>query len=321
MTDFLLLEKIHKMIKELSKPRIMFRKGISADGFFRPYMSFSEYTQAKLFSSYDEITPVKVRFASMLGDKGTADTVRNIKGMNVKFVSAEGEYDMICHSLPVFFINSEDKFFDIKEAFTRREMFDGVNTDAFWRFLTENPESVNCAVRLFSQEGLSASYIDMKWFSVNSDVWENSTGEKCLVRYKWVPAADKIHKSEGKKRMDRISAEFMAGFDADKALREMESAIEDGRFPEYELYIQMADYDSVSESEYLSRTLMWDEEKHPYAAAGVMKLTEIPQDRRKNCDLLSFAPGNTVRGIDICRDGFADIMNYICRLENAERGE
>ena len=108
MTDFQMLEQIQRMIKEMPRPRLLFRKGLTVRGFFRPYMSFADHTQAEIFSSTDEVTPVTVRFASMFGQKGTADTVRNIKGMSVKFHGSE-EYDMVCQSIPVFFIDEKQK--------------------------------------------------------------------------------------------------------------------------------------------------------------------------------------------------------------------
>ena len=121
MTDFLMLKQLHRMIKEIPKPRLMFRKGYLCRRFFSAvYVIFRLYGIGEISSSFDEVTPVTVRFASMLGNKGTADTVRNIKGMSVKFQSDE-EYDMICHSMPVFFINEDTKFFSMLKAFTKRE--------------------------------------------------------------------------------------------------------------------------------------------------------------------------------------------------------
>ena len=104
MTDFLLFESLHKMIKETQKPRLMHKKGTCVKGYFRPFISLSDLTEASIFNSVDNVTPVSIRFSSMLGDNGTADSRRNIKCMSVKFHSIDGVYDMICQSLPVFFI-------------------------------------------------------------------------------------------------------------------------------------------------------------------------------------------------------------------------
>lgn len=319
MTDYLLLEKLHRMIKNISKPRLMFRKGVSAKGFFRPYMSLSDYTRASIFRDFDEITPVTVRFSSMLGDRGTADTSRNIKSMNVKFISGEGRYDMLCHNLPVFFIHDETKFLEMAEAFTKKERFDGVNRDAFWRFIADNPESMNCALRFYSNECLTSSFVDINWYSANNTIWENEKGEKFLVRYKWTPVKD--GESASGESLDRISAEFMAGFDIDCAEDSLRSSISSGQFPCYEMSVQMMDHNTASDAEILKGTLIWDEETNPPVTAGIMKLVEIPDDQKRECDLLSFVPGRTIDGIEICRDGFTDVINYIYQTEAVERGE
>ncbi len=322
MTDFLMLQRIHRMIKELPGPRLMFRKGITAEGFFRPYMSFSEYTKAKVFGSFDEITPVTVRFASMLGGRGTADTARNIKGMDVKFRSGDGDYDMICHSVPVFFTDDADKFFDMADAFTRRYSFDGIDNRRFWEFVAANPEAVHCALRLFSGEGLSESYIDMKWYSADTHVWENAAGGRYLVRYRWLPLVeDGEGRRERRRPLDRLSAEFMAGFDSDRAVDELEAAMEKGRFPQYELYVQMRGCDGIGDAEKTKRTLLWDEKDVPAVAAGVMKLTAIADDTCSRRDATSFVPENTVAGIERREDRLGDIINYMYRVEALERGD
>ncbi len=317
MTDFLLLEQMHKMIKEMPKPRLMFRKGVSARGFFRPYMPFSEYTRASILQNANEATPVAVRFSSMLGDRGCADTMRNIKELDIKFMAAGGTYDMLCQSLPVSLIDDNAALMDLCEAFSAGEFFDGIHGERFWSFLVKHPEAFNCAIRLFSHEGLSDSFVGIGWYSVNTAVWENELGEKFLVRYKWVPVTEN---DTEKRRLDRNAAEFMAGFDPHRAVRNLEDCILQGKFPAYELHVQILDYQFTLHASYTKRTLLWNEAVAPYIAAGIMKLTRLPKDFRRESEMLSFAPGNTIDGIELYRDSLSDLMDYIYRTEALERG-
>ena len=321
MTDFFLLEQLHGRMKESAKPRLAFRKGISAGGFFRPYMSMPEYTKASIFRSLDEITPVTVRFSAMLGDRGTADTVRNIKGMDVKFRAEEKDHDMMCRSLPVSFISDRTKLLHMMDAFSQYQSFDGRCAGKFWEFVTENPEAVHCALRFFSWQGISDSFVDMTWYSVNTSTWENARGRKFFVRYRWVPVGDD---EEKRRSIDRNAAEFMAGYEPDRAVNELKRRIAQGSFPTYQLQVQMRcdtpQQDDEDLTERSSRTLLWDEARHPYMAAGLMKLTRLSEDYRRDCDLLSFSPYNTIDGMEASRDDFTDIMDYICRIEAAERG-
>lgn len=319
MTDFLMLEELHKMIKEMPKPRLMFRKGVSVRGFFRPYMSLADYTKAALFKSLDEITPVTVRFSSMLGDAGAADTARNIKEMDVKFKTAEGDYDMLCQSLPVFFAGSAEGLLTFLQKFSGKQGFGRMERSVFWRFVLEHPETANCMLRLFSKEGLCASFIYTKWYSVNNMIWQNACGERFLVRYRWLPVLDEVQAFDGKDScLTPNYAEFMAGYDPDTAAAGLCRRIETGEFPCYALHIQMA---SPQEEDCFHPTLLWDEEKHPYINVGIMKLTRICEDQRNECDLLGFAPGNTVEGIELHRDGFSEFMDYIYKVESLERGD
>lgn len=316
MADFLFLEQLHRMIHEIPRPRLMYKKGIMAKGFFKPYMTFRDYTKAEIFSDPETSCNVEVRFASMLGEKGSADTVRNIKGLSAKFYTEEGEYDLICQSLPVYFISHGEKFLKMCEAFAKNAPFDGVNSEKFWTFVIENPESVNCALRFFSNKGLQDSYVNSDWYSVNTYVWENSLGKKLPVRYMWRTVNyEKAY--GGRREVDRAFAEFMAGFDPDTAGDELKRNIAEGDFPTFELSVQMADYRFLTHPYYLKRTVCWDESVIPYVKVGVMKLTDISEDRS---DLRSFAPGNLIKGIELCGDEFSEIMDYAHKIGAMGRG-
>lgn len=322
MTDFLLLEQMQKRIKEIPKSRLMFRKGMSVRGFFRPYRSFEEDTKATVFQSPSQITPVMIRFSAMSGDEGTADTMRNMKEMDVKFEAGDGDYDMLCQSLPVSWISSREKLLSLCEILSGDPYFEGFKGKALWSFLVENPEALNCAIRLFSCYGLSKNFIDIDWYSVNTVVWENDAGQKKLVRFKWTLAEDADQKKgvdQKKRRMNRNEAEFMAGFDPHCAMRHLEQCILHGPFPVFELYGQMLDYPFADCSSYTKPTLLWNEKAAPFTAVGFMKLTHFPAERQKTDGTLSFAPGNTIDGISLYRTELMDALDFLYRTEALER--
>lgn len=150
MTDFLLVEQLHRMMGELPRPRLMYRKGIGMRGYFKIYRSFEEYTSADIFCEMDRSFPVRARFSALLGDGGTADTRRNIKGFAVRLYSGAGEYDVVCSSLPVFFINRSRDFLELAESMRCRTWFDGIAFEKFWRFVVKHPEALQlCAAAVF----------------------------------------------------------------------------------------------------------------------------------------------------------------------------
>lgn len=321
MTDFLLLEKLHGMVSQKRSRRVAFEKGVCAEGFFRPYMSFSEYTRAGLFGDPDIRTPVLARFSSMMGDWGTADTARNIKGLAVKFDTDAGAYDLLCQSLPVFFSDSWEKLPGIIEAMSKQSLFSGIDSHRFWRFVAGNRESINCAIRLYSAQGISGSFVYMNWYTAGTFVWENDAGGKHMVRYRWIPVR-KVPglvalPHEALRKMDRMSAEFMAGYDPDTAVDGLRESIIANDFLEYELQAQIAEYSGDPEDKCLKRTLCWDERIFPPVALGVMRLTDITAAEHDN--EVRFAPGNTVPGIELCDDSFSAVSDYICRVCDAGR--
>jgi len=225
----------------------------------------------------------------------------------------------LCSSMPVFFINEASKLEKLMDAFTVNEAFDRMNSEKFWNFIISNPESLNCALRLFSHQGLSDSFINMKWFSNNTYIWKNSDNDRFLVRCRWYPIIEDEDNAE-RKYLDRNIAEFMAGIDPDRAINDIKASIKKGLFPSYELQIQMMKYSEAVHEDNLKYTLKWDENVFPYVSAGMMKLISITEDHLNDCDRMSFAPSCTIKGIEIYRDDLSEIFDWIYKVEAAERG-
>ena len=55
-------------------------------------------------------TPVFVRFSTVAGSRGSADTVRDVRGFATKFYTDEGNFDLVGNNIPVFFIQDAIKF-------------------------------------------------------------------------------------------------------------------------------------------------------------------------------------------------------------------
>lgn len=57
-----------------------------------------------------------LRFSTVLGSRGSADTVRDVRGFAVKFYTEEGNWDIVGNNIPVFFIQDSMKFPDVIHA-------------------------------------------------------------------------------------------------------------------------------------------------------------------------------------------------------------
>ncbi|MEO6999120.1 MAG: catalase, partial [Terracoccus sp.] len=103
LQDHHLREKITHFDHERIPERVVHARGAGAHGVFRGYGNAATVCRAGLFGK-DVETPVFTRFSTVLGSRGSADTVRDTRGFAVKFYTDEGTLDLVGNNMPVFFI-------------------------------------------------------------------------------------------------------------------------------------------------------------------------------------------------------------------------
>lgn len=106
------MEKLAHFNRERIPERVVHAKGAAAFGTFTVTHDVSQYTKAKLFSEIGKQTQVLLRFSTVGGEKGSADTERDPRGFAVKFYTEEGNWDIVGNNTPVFFIRDPIKFPD-----------------------------------------------------------------------------------------------------------------------------------------------------------------------------------------------------------------
>lgn len=107
-----LFSKIHRFDHERIPERVVHARGTGAFGNFTLYQSCSDVTHAGVLTDTSRSTPVFVRFSTVQGSRGSADTVRDVRGFAVKFYTEEGLWDLVGNNIPVFFIQDAIKFPD-----------------------------------------------------------------------------------------------------------------------------------------------------------------------------------------------------------------
>lgn len=80
----------------------MHARGSGAHGYFESYGDLSTLTRAAPFAAKDKKTPVFVRFSTVAGSRGSADTVRDVRDFATKFYTDEGVWDLVGNNIPVF---------------------------------------------------------------------------------------------------------------------------------------------------------------------------------------------------------------------------
>src|SRR5690606_31325426 len=216
--------------------RVVHARGSAAHGAFRPYRSFADYTKAGFLQDPDKETPVFVRFSTVVGSRGSADTVRDARGFATKFYTDEGNFDLVGNNIPVFFIQDGIKFPDVVHSIKPEpdsEMPQATAAhDTFWDFVSLAPETAHMVMWVMSDRGIPRGYNTMQGFGVHTFRLVNAKGEGRLVKFHWTPLA-------GVHSLVWDEAQKIAGLDPDFHRRGLWESIEAGAFPEYELGIHV----------------------------------------------------------------------------------
>jgi catalase len=94
LEDFHLREKITHFDHERIPERVVHARGAAAHGVFVSYGTATSVTRAG-FLAKGAKTDVFVRFSTVAGSRGSADTVRDVRGFAVKFYTDEGVFDLV----------------------------------------------------------------------------------------------------------------------------------------------------------------------------------------------------------------------------------
>jgi catalase len=178
MQDFHLMEKLAHFNRERIPERVVHAKGAAAFGIFTVTHDVSQYSKAKLFSAIGKQTPILMRFSTVGGEKGSADTDRDPRGFAVKFYTEEGNWDVAGNNTPVFFIRDPIKFPDFVHTQKRNPQTNCKDANAKWDFWSLSPEALHQITILFSDRGTPKSYRHMDGFGSHTFSLIDATGSR-----------------------------------------------------------------------------------------------------------------------------------------------
>ncbi len=301
LEDFILREKITHFDHERIPERIVHARGSAAHGYFQPYKALSDITKADFLSDPNKITPVFVRFSTVQGGAGSADTVRDIRGFATKFYTEEGIFDLVGNNTPVFFIQDAHKFPDFVHAVKPEPHWaipQGQSAhDTFWDYVSLQPETLHNVMWAMSDRGIPRSYRTMEGFGIHTFRLINAEGKATFVRFHWKPVA-------GKASLVWDEAQKLTGRDPDFHRRELWQSIEAGDFPEYELGLQLIPEEEEFKFDFdlLDPTKLIPEELVPVQLVGKMVLNRNPDNFFAENEQVAFHPGHIVPGLDFTND-------------------
>jgi len=301
LEDFILREKITHFDHERIPERVVHARGSGAHGYFECYEPLTKLTRAAIFAEAGKRTPAFVRFSTVVGERGSADTARDVRGFAVKFYTDEGNWDLVGNNMPVFFIQDAMKFPDLIHA-AKPEPHHAMPQaatahDTFWDFVSLMPESTHMLMWAMSDRAIPRSYRMMQGFGVHTFRLVNERGDSQFVKFHWNPRA-------GTHSLDWDEAVKISGADPDFHRRDLWEAIESGAYPEYELGLQVfseADADAFS-FDVLDPTKLVPEELIPVRPVGRLVLNRNPDNFFAEVEQVAFCTAHIVPGIDFSND-------------------
>ncbi|WP_433940233.1 catalase [Paenibacillus lautus] len=301
MEDFHFREKMTHFDHERIPERIVHARGFGAHGYFQLYESMKDYTKAKFLQDPSVVTPVFVRFSTVAGSRGSADTVRDVRGFATKFYTEEGNYDLVGNNMPVFFVQDAMKFPDFVHA-VKPEPHNEIPQaqsahDTFWDFVANNTESAHMVMWAMSDRSLPRSFRMMEGFGVHTFRFVNEEGKAHFVKFHWKPVL-------GTHSLVWDETQKLAGKDPDFNRRDLWDAIDTGNYPEFEFGVQMIGEDEEFNFDFdiLDPTKIWPEEIIPVRIIGKMTLNRNTDNFFAETEQIAFHPGHVVPGIDFTND-------------------
>jgi len=301
LEDFVLREKITSFDHERIPERVVHARGAGAFGEFECTKSMAKFTNAGFLGQVGKKTPVLVRFSTVAGSRGSADTARDVRGFATKFYTDEGNYDLVGNNMPVFFIQDAMKFPDLIHS-VKPEQHNEIPQassahDTFWDFISLMPESTHMIFWAMSDRAIPRSYRMMEGFGVHTFRFVNAEGVGTFVKFHWKPKL-------GTHGLVWEEAQLLAGMDPDFHRRDLFEAIESGFFPEWELGVQLIP--EADEHKYdfdlLDPTKLVPEELVPVTIVGRMVLNRNPNNYFAEIEQAVFHPGHLPPGIDVSND-------------------
>ncbi|AWD64997.1 catalase [Priestia megaterium] len=295
--DVHLLEKLAHFNRERVPERVVHAKGAGAHGYFEVTNNVLAYTKAAFLSEVGKRTPLFVRFSTVAGENGSADTVRDPRGFAVKFYTEEGNYDLVGNNTPVFFIRDAIKFPDFIHTQKRDPRTHLKNPTAVWDFWSLTPESLHQVSILMSDRGIPATLRHMHGFGSHTFKWVNAEGDGVWVKYHFKT-------EQSVKNLSPDVAAKLAGENPDYHTEDLFNAIEKGDFPSWKLYVQIMPLEDADTYRFdpFDVTKVWSQKDYPLIEVGRMVLDRNPENYFAEVEQATFSPGTLVPGIDVSPD-------------------
>ena len=314
LNDFYLIEQMANFNRERIPERQPHAKGSGAFGHFEVTNDVSQFTRAAVFQPGAR-TETLVRFSTVAGERGSADTWRDPRGFALRCYTSEGNLDIVGNNTPVFFLRDPLKFQNFIRSQKRRADNGLRDNDMQWDFWTLSPESAHQVTWLMGDRGIPRSWRHMNGYGSHTYSWVNTAGEIHWVKYHFIC-------DQGIEFLTQAQADELAGKDADYHQRDLYTAIQRGEYPSWTLKVQIMPFEEAKTYRFnpFDLTKVWPHADYPLHEVGRLVLDRNPVDMHTQIEQAAFEPNNQVPGTGLSPDkmllgrGFAYADAHRARL-------
>ncbi|MFI0423278.1 catalase [Spongiactinospora sp. 9N601] len=296
LQDHYLIQKMAHFNRERVPERVVHAKGGGAYGVMRITEDVSQYTKADLFQKGKE-TELFLRFSTVAGELGSADTARDPRGFAIKFYTEHGNYDIVGNNTPIFFIRDPQKFSDFIHSQKRRADNHLHDNNMQWDFWTLSPESAHQVSFLMTDRGTPKTWRNMHGFGSHTFLWYNAAGEKFWVKYHFKT-------EQGIENLTDAEAKAIAATDPDHHIRDLHTAIARGDHPSWTVNVQIMPFEAAADYRFnpFDLTKVWPHVDYPEITIGRFTLNRNPVNYFAEVEQSGFEPSNLVPGVGASPD-------------------
>jgi catalase len=186
-----------------------------------------------------------------------------------------------------------------------------------WRvldFLSHHPESCHILTWLLGDEGIPADYRHMNGFGVHTFKLVTQEGKETYIKWHWIS-------KQGEKYLTNEEADSKGSGPVKPvtATTDLYNAIEEGDYPQWDLYIQTMDpaTEDTLEFDPLDSTKTWPEDKFPLRPVGKMVLDRNVDNWFTDNEMVAFNPGVMPPGLAPSNDKL--LQSRIFSYSDAQR--
>jgi len=297
MQDTVYMNEMAHFDRERIPERVVHAKGGGAHGYFECTHDITYYTKAAPFQQVGKRTPIFLRFSTVGGEQGSADTARDPRGFAIKFYTEEGNWDLVGNNTPIFFIRDPILFPNFIHTQKRNPRTHLKDPHMFWDFISLRPETTHQVMYLFGDRGTPDGFRHMNGYGSHTFKMVNAKGEAVYVKFH-------CKAKTGCKNLPAQKATELEGADPDYSIRDLYDAIEKGDYPEWRFCIQVMTF---AEAEYhkfnpFDVTKVWPHDEYPLIPVGKLVLNRNPQNYFAEVEQSAFCPAHMIPGIEASPD-------------------